>query len=569
MPLCLCVLVVERIVVEAIRMEERRDKISAHPALAALLILIAFTSAFAQARCLTADEIKRISDQLDANITRPFNKKLSDDLIKLAARQQQRLQDNVADNKSGDTIIKTLQTSREQNTNELCAIVKQYGWPSRDLVGDDGARAAFFLLRNSSTSELQRDLLPVIIAAVKKGEIKKTAFAAYIDQLRLSAGLKQIFGTQATILNGFLVLFPITDEIHVDARRKQYDLPPLAEYLRGLEKLYRLPLIKSTGALTNSFSDNSQISIARATDSELLGASSSDDVDVVRVETNLVSLNISVYATKLRTEVAKLEQKDFAIKEDGHPQEISFFATTDVPFDLVLLLDLSGSTADKRDLIRKSTRRFIEAARPADRIAIVTFADDFWIVSPLTVDREKLLSAAKQISGGGGSRVWDALEFTLDQVLGSATSPRRRAVVFMTDGVDNALGSGTAGSTISYADLLESVRKHDALIVPIYLDTEDRDRDSFLGDMGRRMYENARNTLGVLAYESGGLYYSARKVEDLNGVYEQVIEDLSKVYSLGYRSTNQKRDGSWRTVNIEISSHPDLKTRARPGYYAK
>ena len=548
-------------------MKERPHKISAHAAVIALLILIGMTPTFAQAKCLTADEIKRISDQLDANITRPFNKKLSDDLIKLAAKQQQRLQDNVADNKSGDTIIKTLRTSREQNTNELCAIVKQYGWPSRDLVGDDGARAAFFLLRNSSTSELQRDLLPVIIAAVKKGEIKKTAFAAYIDQLRLSAGLKQIFGTQATILNGFLVLFPITDEIHVDARRKLYDLPPLAEYLRGLEKLYRLPLIKSTGTLTNSFSDNSQVSIARATDSELLGASSNDDVDVVRVETNLVSLNISVYANKLRKEVAKLEQKDFTIKEDGHPQEISFFATTDVPFDLVLLLDLSGSTSDKRDLIRKSTRRFIEAARPTDRIAIVTFADDFWIMSPLTVDREKLLSAAKQISGGGGSRVWDALEFTLDQVLGSATSPRRRAVVFMTDGVDNALGSGTAGSTISYADLLESVRKHDALIVPIYLDTEDR--DSFLGDMGHRMYENARNTLGVLAYESGGLYYSARKVEDLNGVYEQVIEDLSKVYSLGYRSTNQQRDGSWRTVNIEISSHPDLKTRARPGYYAK
>ena len=322
-----------------------------------LLILIATASAFAQTKCLTADEIKRVSDQIAANDTRPFNKKLSDDLIKLSAKQQQRLQDNVTDNKSGDTLIDTIRKSREKNTNDLCAIVKQYGWPTRDLVGDEGARAAFFLLRNSSTSELQRDLLPVIIAAVKKGEITKAAFATYIDRLRLNAGLKQIFGTQATILNDFLVLFPITDETHVDARRKQYDLPPLREYLRGLEKLYRLPLIKSTGTLTNSFSDQSQVSIARATDPELLGASSSnDDVDVVRVETNLVSLNVSVYGTKLRTEVAKLEQKDFTITEDGHPQEISFFATTEVPFDLVLLLDLSGSTADKRDLIRKSTR---------------------------------------------------------------------------------------------------------------------------------------------------------------------------------------------------------------------
>ena len=135
--------------------------------------------------------------------------------------------------------------------------------------------------------------------------------------------------------------------------------------------------------------------------------------------------------------------------------------------------------------------------------------------------------------------------------------------------MDNALQGGTAGSTISYAELLDSVSKHDALIVPIYLDTEDRDLDSYLGDMGRRAYENARNTLGVLAFETGGLYYSARKVEDLNGVYEQVIEDLGKVYSVGYRSTNQKRDGSWRKVDIEIPSRPELKTRARPGYYAK
>jgi hypothetical protein len=82
------------------------------------------------------------------------------------------------------------------------------------------------------------------------------------------------------------------------------------------------------------------------------------------------------------------------------------------------------------------------------------------------------------------------------------------------------------------------------------------------------MYENARNTLAMLAFESGGLYYKARKLEDLNGVYEQVIEDLSKVYSLGYRSTNEKRDGSWRAVNIETPGHAELKTRARPGYYA-
>jgi len=134
----------------------------------------------------------------------------------------------------------------------------------------------------------------------------------------------------------------------------------------------------------------------------------------------------------------------------------------------------------------------------------------------------------------------------------------------MTDGVDNALGGG-GGSAISFADLLEAVRKSDELLIPIYLDTESGHTYS---SFGRRTYENARKTLALLAQESGGLYYTARKIEDLNGVYDQVINDLGKVYSLGYKPTNEKRDGSWRRVQIQIPSRADLSARSRPGYYA-
>src|SRR5262252_9462087 len=160
------------------------------PGLVAVVILIGAPAGFAQTKCLTADEIKQFTDQITANTARPFNKELSDELNKLVAKQQQRLDNNVADNKSGDTILKTLRAAREQNTGELCSIIKQYGWPTRDLVGDEGARSAFFLLRNSASADLQRDLLPVIIAGVKKGEIPKSSFAAYIDRLRVNVGLK-------------------------------------------------------------------------------------------------------------------------------------------------------------------------------------------------------------------------------------------------------------------------------------------------------------------------------------------------------------------------------------------
>ena len=111
-----------------------------------------------------------------------------------------------------------------------------------------------------------------------------------------------------------------------------------------------------------------------------------------RIGTNLVNLNVSVFNNKNQILRRDAPKNDFKVFENGH-QVISYFATTDVPFDLVLLIDLSGATADKRDLIRKTTQSFIAAARPADRLAIVTSADEFRssLNSPLIA--QKLISA--------------------------------------------------------------------------------------------------------------------------------------------------------------------------------
>jgi VWFA-related protein len=515
----------------------------------------------AQDNCLSSDEITKMQAQIKSPPSVAFNKQLHDDLLKLWKKDHERVQDAISDRKP-DNVLDRLRESRSKSPDNLCEILKQFGWPTRRLVGDDGAAAAFFLLRNTSSPTMQAALLPVIIAATSEGEISLRDFAFYIDRLRLNAGLKQLFGTQATIRDGFLVMFPIENEALVDARRKQYQLPPLADYERTLEQNYRLPLIKATGEITNLFSANEKRAIDKTTSTGLLQTQEVDEGDVLRVETNLVSLHVSAFSTKSQTQVATLEQKDFVVTEDGKPQMVSFFAATDVPFDLVLLLDLSGSTSGKHKLIRQTTRHFVEAARPGDRLAIVTFTDTHTVVSPLTSDRAKLIQASQEIEGTGASYVWDALKFTLDQVLGPKTTERRRAVVFMTDGADNRLLGGDAGSSTSFGDLLESVRHTDALIIPIYLDTEGDDPFS------HRIYANARRTLERLADESGGLYYKAKKIDDLNGIYDQVILDLGKVYSLGYTSTRPQRDGTWRTVKVEIANRPDLKTRARPGYYA-
>ncbi len=297
---------------------------------------------------------------------------------------------------------------------------------------------------------------------------------------------------------------------------------------------------------------------------------SDGEVETIRVDTELVDLNVSVFRRgDVQAAVGELSKQDFTVMENGALEEISFFASASTPFDLVLLLDLSGSTADKLNLIRKSAARFVEAARPADRIGVVTFTDTATVVSPPTLDRQQLIERIRKIEKPrGGTNFWDALSFVLKTGLGSRDGSRRQAVVIMSDGVDNGLpGVPGPGSTVEYEDLLETVKASETIVIPIYLDTERemlKERKATA-----EAYGLARQQLQELAGESGSLLYSARKVEDLDGVYEQVIRDLGTVYSIGYQPKNRRRDGSWRNVSVRLVNRPDLAARTRRGYYAR
>jgi len=298
-------------------------------------------------------------------------------------------------------------------------------------------------------------------------------------------------------------------------------------------------------------------------------AQTPEPTDTIRIDTDLVNVSVSVFSRHSFLPKGALEQKDFAVFENGEPQEISFFASAEAPFDLVLLLDLSGSTADKIKLIRTSSKRFVDAARPGDRIAIVTFTEDVQVVSRLTLDHEALKSGIDHIEKpDGGTNFWDALRFVLEHIVGqSRVQDRRSAIVVMTDGVDNALPDVFGdGSVTTFAELIEIVRRSDTIVLPIYLDTVKEGRHN---GTPLSAYALAQQQLSELASESGNSVYQARKVEDLNGAYAQVIRDLATVYSIGYRPANRVRDGSWRAVAVQLVGRPDLVAHARRGYYAK
>jgi VWFA-related protein len=528
--------------------------------------------------CLTPDDIKQMLARIEAAPAKSdpkskptpspaLNKKLQSELIKIAEKQRELLQRVVAEDQTNKSDQEKLHQLYETSTVKLCELIRANGWPVSATVDRNGVVATYYILKNGGTYELQRDLLPVIIAAIKKDPAQKPEFAGLFDRLRVSAGMKQLFGTQAVSMGGFLVLYPIEDEKHVEDRRAEFGLATMDTNIRNLERIYGRPLVKSRQPPDSKVSKELADSINKALDSAAIDGTYVDPGDVIKTDTNLVSLNVSVFNSKLKTFVGSLNKEDFKVVENGQEQTISYFASTYVPFDLVLLVDLSGSTADKRDLIKRSTLRFIEAARPSDRLAIVTFSDSPTVVSPLTLDRVQLAASVAQMNDMGGSHVWDAVKFALDEVVGPKTLERRRAIVLMSDGVDGALfrTGPLRGSQTTFAGLLEQVRQTDTLIVPIYLDTEETMGNPFVKDE----YENARRTLNLLAQESGGNYYKARKLADLNGVYEQVINDLGKVYSLGYKPTNSARDGSWRWLQISVVNRPDLVARARPGYYAQ
>jgi VWFA-related protein len=300
-----------------------------------------------------------------------------------------------------------------------------------------------------------------------------------------------------------------------------------------------------------------------------LKAKAQDPIETIRIDSDLVDLRVSVLGFSPAVATPLLDQKDFVVLEDGKQQHIAFFAAADAPFDLVLLLDLSGSNSKKLKMIRNSAKRFIDSARPVDRIALVTFTDRPALYSSFTLDRKKLKKSVDEMDEAiGGTNFWDAMNYVLAEMVGNGPTGRRSAIVVMTDGVDNALPDVPGpGSDITFDRLLEKITTSETIIFPIYLDTESENVKNHR--ISREAYTLAREQLGRIANSCGTTLYKAAKIGDLEQVYGRVIRDLSTVYSIGYRPTNKMLDGKWRSVEVQLPQFPDLMARTRRGYFAK
>ena len=341
-----------------------------------------------------------------------------------------------------------------------------------------------------------------------------------------------------------------------------------------------------------------------------------DEGDVVRVDTQLVSVP-AVVTDSAGHPVSGLRPENFRLIEDGQPQTIANFGTTETPFEIALLLDTSGSTRDDVALIRAAANSFIAALRPGDRVGVVAFNQAqtvaqpiaaVEVLTPLTGDREALKNAIENLGASQGTPYYDALERIADNIFHDPPSEEvrgRRAVVALTDGVDSSSNSdfATAKMKLSRAGVacyFIQVNTEDFVEDRLMKDCSDdgqlalsqrqiqRYREIFypkakadnfnsfcqMGpfermSISRELYNLARREMNELARVSGGRSFVAATLADARAAFAKVAEDIGTQYSLGYYPTNKARDGKYRSIKLEVRGLKDKAViRARDGYYA-
>jgi len=292
----------------------------------------------------------------------------------------------------------------------------------------------------------------------------------------------------------------------------------------------------------------------------------------IRIETRLVNLNVKA-VDKAGQPLTDLKMEDFVVSEDGVKQDVSHFKPVNAPVNVIMLLDLSGSTKPKRKAMADAARKFIDALPPQDKIAFVAFTRKYRELSEFTTDKESLKKVVEQIKGfDGGTAFYDSMWHALDDL--DKVGEARKAIVVLTDGEDESL-IGDKETMRTFDELLDRASEEDVTIYPIYFSSQNHyDKigllfgggGSLTGDSDSRKI--ARKQLDSLAEQTGGEVFSAQREEELEGAYKCVAGELHTLYSLAYSPDKPKHNGEFRTVNVKISRE-GAAAKTRRGYYDK
>jgi len=294
-------------------------------------------------------------------------------------------------------------------------------------------------------------------------------------------------------------------------------------------------------------------------------------VDTIRIETRLVNLNVKAM-DRAGQPITNLKLEDFVVYEDGIKQTVEHFKPVNAPVNVVLLIDLSGSTRKRRRAMAEAAKRFIDSLPLQDKISVVAFTRRYRALTGFTKDKIALKNAIEQINDiDGGTAFYDSLWKALDDL--DRVPDARKAVVVLTDGEDESL-IGDEETNHGFDDLLGRASEEDVTIYPIYFKAPEQYKHynklgSIFGGGSLMVSDNVRTAqkqLDQLAEATGGEVVNAQREEDLEGAYQRVAQELHMLYSLGYLPDKMKHDGGFRKINVKLTRE-DSVAKTRKGYF--
>jgi Ca-activated chloride channel family protein len=276
---------------------------------------------------------------------------------------------------------------------------------------------------------------------------------------------------------------------------------------------------------------------------------------VFKAGVDVVSLNVTVVDGQNHY-VTDLQQSDFSVFEDGAKQELTFFNQGTLPIALSLLIDTSASMEQRMTTTQEAAIGFARRLRPNDQAQVLDFDSRVEIAQNFTSDVGALEKAIRGTAAGGSTSLHNAVYIALKELAKNrAKSPdevRRQAIVVLSDGEDTS-------SLVSYEEVLDLAKRSETAIYTIGLQARE------VG--ASRGFREAEFVLRQFAQETGGRAFFPSRLEDLKDVYGQIADELSTQYSLGYASRNNRRDGAWRRIVVQVA-RPNVTARTKRGYFA-
>jgi Ca-activated chloride channel homolog len=258
------------------------------------------------------------------------------------------------------------------------------------------------------------------------------------------------------------------------------------------------------------------------------------------VDVNAMQLTVTVTDGRGRF-VRGLTREDFRVYDEDVLQTVSAFAAENVPLEIFVAVDVSGSMKDAMPTVKLAVKKFLSALRPSDRVTLVGFNDNVFTLARPTADLATRLAAVDRLSPWGGTALYDVIVKSIEQ-LGRQTG--RRALVVFTDGED-------LNSRVPEEAAEQRLESSDAVLYPI-------------GQGRAPKMEALKRVLERLAQKSGGRAFF-ENLDELDAVFARIVEELSNQYLLGYPRPETAKDGTWRKQRVEIPGR-DLKVRTRQGY---